>query len=100
MQMKKMWHNFRHNRLYKKVIYKSYCLLYPAKAIYIFILFEANMFILQEKYGKKYEPEEEKFRMKVFMENKYKILQHNAAFEKGQHSFKLGMNQYGDMVNE
>jgi hypothetical protein len=38
--------------------------------------------------------------MKVFMENKYKILQHNAAFEKGQHSFKLGMNQYGDMVNE
>ena len=38
--------------------------------------------------------------MKVFMENKYKILKHNAAYEKGQHSFKLGMNQYGDMVNE
>lgn len=66
----------------------------------MFIVFEANMFLLQEKYGKKYEPEEEKFRMRVFMENKYKILQHNAAFEKGQHSFKLGMNQYGDMVNE
>jgi hypothetical protein len=34
------------------------------------------------------------------MENKYKILEHNAAYEKGQHSFKLGMNHYGDMVNE
>jgi len=38
--------------------------------------------------------------MKVYMENKYKILKHNAAYEKGQRSFKLGMNQYGDMVNE
>jgi len=39
------------------------------------------------------------FRMKVFMENKYKIIKHSAAYEKGQHSFKLGMNQDGDMVN-
>jgi cathepsin L len=52
------------------------------------------------QYGKKYKPEEDKYHMKVFMENKYKIIKHNAAYEKGQHSFKLGMNQYGDMVNE
>jgi hypothetical protein len=38
--------------------------------------------------------------MKVFIENKYKILKHDAAYEKGQHSFKLGMNEYGDMVSE
>jgi len=44
--MKKMWHNIKHNQIYKKVKYKMYCLLsYSAKAIYIHV-FDANVFLL------------------------------------------------------
>ena len=65
-----MWHNFKHNQINKNVKYKIYCLLsYSTKAIYIHVL-DANMFLLYAKYGKKYEPEEETFCMKVYMENK------------------------------
>lgn len=42
---------------------------------------------------------EEKFRMKIYMENKNKIAKHNARYEKGLVSFKLEMNHYGDMVS-
>ncbi|GFG33752.1 hypothetical protein Cfor_05107 [Coptotermes formosanus] len=68
-----------------------------AVSLYDFMQEEWEYFKVQ--YGKKYKPEEDKYHMKVFMENKYKIIKHNAAYEKGQHSFKLGMNQYGDMLH-
>lgn len=58
---------------------------------------EWNTFKLEHK--KKYQNEmEEKFRMKIFMENKNKIAKHNALYEKGATSFKLGLNPYADML--
>ncbi|PNF20196.1 Cathepsin L [Cryptotermes secundus] len=51
------------------------------------------------EHGKKYKSEtEDKFRMKIYMENKHKIAKHNAAFELGHKKFKLAMNKYGDML--
>lgn len=45
-------------------------------------------------YGKKYASEtEDQFRMKIYLQNRQTIAQHN---KKG--SFKLGMNQYGDLL--
>lgn len=44
-------------------------------------------------------PEEEKFRMKVFMENKQKIAKHNTRFSKGHHAYDLEMNHYGDLLS-
>lgn len=43
---------------------------------------------------------EEQFRMKIFMENKHKIAQHNIKYGAGQVSYKLGLNKYSDMVSE
>merc|ERR1712109_371081 len=43
-------------------------------------------------------PEEEKFRMKIFMENKQKIAKHNTRYHKGHHNYKLEMNHYGDLL--
>lgn len=51
------------------------------------------------EHGKKYKSEtEDKFRMKIYMENKHKIAKHNSAFEQGRKKFKLAMNKYGDML--
>lgn len=43
---------------------------------------------------------EERFRMKIFMDNKHKIAKHNGNYEMKKVSYKLKMNKYGDMVNK
>jgi len=42
--------------------------------------------------------DEEKFRMKIFMENKQRIAKHNSRFHLGHHTYKLEMNHYGDLL--
>jgi len=42
---------------------------------------------------------EEKFRLKIFMENKHKIAKHNAKFELGFVPFKLSVNKFADMLH-
>ena len=41
---------------------------------------------------------EEKFRMKIFMENKAKIARHNQRAHKGDKTYFLKMNHFGDQV--
>ena len=43
--------------------------------------------------------QEEKFRMKIWIENKIAIEKHNQAALRGEHSFHLAMNQFGDLLN-
>ena len=43
---------------------------------------------------------EERFRMKIFMDNKHKIAKHNGNYEMKKVSYKLKMNKYGDMVSK
>jgi len=43
--------------------------------------------------------EEEKFRLKVFLDNKHKIAKHNTRYLNGLVSYKLAMNKYGDMLH-
>ncbi|XP_026689025.1 cathepsin L, partial [Diaphorina citri] len=58
------------------------------------------LFVFQLTHGKKYESDiEENFRLKIYMENKRRIAQHNAYYESGKVSFKLDMNHFGDMVS-
>jgi len=50
--------------------------------------------------SKQYEtPTEEKFRLKIYMENKAKVEKHNRRANKGLHSYHLEMNEYGDMLS-
>lgn len=44
-------------------------------------------------------PMEEKFRMKIFMENKAKIARHNKLAQKGERSFFMKMNHFGDLLH-
>merc|ERR1712096_259335 len=42
---------------------------------------------------------EQKFRMKIWMENKAKIEKHNRHAFKGAHSYHLAMNEWGDLLH-
>ena len=42
---------------------------------------------------------EEKFRLKIYMENKIKIARHNQLAHKGHKSYFLKMNHFGDLVS-
>ncbi|CAG9823173.1 unnamed protein product [Phaedon cochleariae] len=63
--------------------------------------------LVQEEWGtfklthkKQYESEtEERFRMKIFMENSHKIAKHNKLYAMGLVSYKLGVNKYADMLH-
>nr|AAL34984.1 cathepsine L-like cysteine protease [Rhodnius prolixus] len=50
-------------------------------------------------HGKNYRNQfEEIFRMKVFIDNKKKIDEHNAKYELGEASYKMKMNHLGDLM--
>jgi len=52
------------------------------------------------KHNKAYQDEsEERFRMKIFMENKHKIAKHNQRAANGLKTYSLGMNKYGDILH-
>ena len=49
---------------------------------------------------KKYESNtEERFRLKIYMENKAKVEKHNRQAQQGKHSYTLKMNKYGDLLS-
>ena len=43
---------------------------------------------------------EEKFRMKIFMENKARIARHNQKAHRGEKTYFLKMNHFGDQVQK
>jgi len=53
----------------------------------------------KQMHAKNYDsPTEEKFRLKIYMENKAKVEKHNRRASMGKHSFHLKMNEFGDML--
>ncbi len=54
----------------------------------------------KNEHGRIYDSEtEEKFRMKIYMENKAMIARHNKRAHQGDHSYFLKMNHFGDMLH-
>ena len=37
--------------------------------------------------------------MKVYMVNRHKVARHNILYEKGEKSYSLAVNQFGDLVH-
>jgi len=53
------------------------------------------------KYSKKYNDLlEDRFRQKIFLENKLEIARHNQMYERGEVAFKLGLNKYADLLHQ
>jgi cathepsin L len=54
----------------------------------------------QVEHGKEYSSKiEEQFRMKIFMENKKFVEEHNRGAHQGQHTYFLKMNHFGDLLH-
>merc|ERR1711928_131787 len=51
-------------------------------------------------HGKTYAAAEEELRMTIYLQNRDMIAAHNARFEKGEVSYSMKMNQFGDMLPE
>jgi cathepsin L len=74
--------------------------LSAVKAVSFFELVVEEWETWKLSHAKSYDsPTEEKFRMKIYMENKAKIAKHNRRAVKGLHSYHLKINEYGDMLS-
>ncbi|XP_043249973.1 cathepsin L [Colletes gigas] len=70
------------------------------QAVSFYELFKEEWTTFKMEHNKEYKSDiEEKFRMKIFLDNKHKIAKHNGNFEMKKVSFKLKMNKYGDMLH-
>ena len=60
----------------------------------------SHSYFIKVAHGKSYEgPMEEKFRMKIYMENKAYVARHNHLAHMGHHSYFLEMNHFGDLLH-
>ncbi|XP_063362564.1 cathepsin L [Cydia amplana] len=76
------------------------CVVAAASAVSFFDLVREEWNAYKMEHNKQYESkEEDKFRMKIYAENKHKIAKHNQRFEQGQVSFRLKQNKYGDLLH-
>ena len=70
-----------------------------AQAVSFFELVKEEWTTFKAEHNKNYNSDiEEKFRMKIYMDNKQKIAKHNANYEMKKVSYKMKMNKYGDML--
>ncbi|XP_018577098.1 cathepsin L [Anoplophora glabripennis] len=70
------------------------------QAISFFDLVQEQWTSFKITHKKQYESEiEERFRMKIFMENAHKVAKHNKLYALGHVSYKLGINKYADMLH-
>ncbi|CAN7951091.1 unnamed protein product, partial [Ixodes pacificus] len=59
-----------------------------------------SIFLYFSTAGKSYLSEtEEVFRLKIYMENRHKIAKHNEKYARGEVSYSLAMNEFGDMLH-
>ncbi|KAI4458607.1 cysteine protease family c1-related [Holotrichia oblita] len=70
------------------------------QAISFFDLVQEQWNAYKLSHSKSYEnPTEEKYRMKIFMENSHHIAKHNQLYEQGLVSYKLKLNKWADMLH-
>uniref|UniRef100_A0A646QFB6 CathepsinL n=1 Tax=Hemiscolopendra marginata TaxID=943146 RepID=A0A646QFB6_9MYRI len=76
------------------------CLLAVSEAVSFFELVATEWDTFKVFHGKNYSNSlEEKFRMKIYMENKNYIAQHNKMYKQGIHTYQLAMNRFGDLLS-
>lgn len=66
----------------------------------VFLLLSVS-FYKQSEHGKKYKDDKEEYlRRKIFEENLKEINNHNAAYERGEVTFRKGANMFADMTKD
>nr|AAO60046.1 midgut cysteine proteinase 3 [Rhipicephalus appendiculatus] len=76
------------------------CLFVAAAAVTHQELIGAEWSAFKSLHGKEYDSDtEEYYRLKIYMENRLKIARHNEKYAKSQVSYKLAMNEFGDLLH-
>ncbi|CAG5002818.1 unnamed protein product [Parnassius apollo] len=76
------------------------CVVAAVSAVSFFDLVKEEWNAFKMEHNKEYESEvEDKFRMKIYAENKHKIAKHNQKFARGLVTYRLKQNKYGDMLH-
>lgn len=70
-----------------------------ASAISVSQLIKDEWELFKKTHDKSYSEFEDKFRLKVYLENRHKIARHNTRNQFGDVSYTLAMNKYGDLVS-
>ncbi|XP_076642385.1 cathepsin L isoform X2 [Halictus rubicundus] len=71
-----------------------------AQAVSFYEVVKEEWHAFKLEHSKTYNSDiEEKFRMKIFMDNKHKIAKHNGNYGRNHVPYKLKMNKYGDMLH-
>ncbi|BES99537.1 cathepsin [Nesidiocoris tenuis] len=88
------------NQLLKmKAVIILLAVIATSAAVSFFDLVNEEWTLYKIDHNKNYSSEiEERFRMKIFMENKRKIARHNVQYEKGLTKFKMAVNHLTDML--
>ncbi|XP_022908930.1 cathepsin L-like peptidase [Onthophagus taurus] len=74
--------------------------LVTTQAVSFFDLVQEQWKAFKLHHSKSYEdPTEEKYRMKIFMENSHKVAKHNQLYEQGHVTFKMKINKYADLLH-
>ncbi|KAL3276500.1 hypothetical protein HHI36_011880 [Cryptolaemus montrouzieri] len=83
-----------------KVLIFIACILVCTHAVSFFDLVQEQWDSFKVTHQKNYDSEtEEKYRMKIFMDNSHKVAKHNKLFALGLVPFKLGINKYADLLH-
>ncbi|XP_076252101.1 cathepsin L [Rhynchophorus ferrugineus] len=83
-----------------KLLFLFSVVVISCHAVSVFDLVQEQWSFFKAQHEKEYESEtEERFRMKIFMENSHKIAKHNKLFAQGKVSYKIGLNKYADMLH-
>ncbi|XP_041979731.1 cathepsin L-like [Aricia agestis] len=83
-----------------KTVAALLCLVAATQAVSFFDLVKEEWTAFKLEHVKSYASEvEDKFRMKIFAENKHKIAKHNQRYQKGLVSYRLKPNKYADMLH-
>lgn len=76
------------------------CVVAAASALSFYELVKEEWDAFKIQHKKQYSNEvEDKFRMKIYAENRHKIAKHNQRYERGLEPFSLDQNSYGDMLH-
>ena len=83
-----------------KAILALSCFLAYANAVSFYEVVSDEWITWKLFHGKNYSSSvEDKFRLKIFMENKAKIARHNALYHQGEKSYSMKVNSYADLVS-
>ncbi|KAJ8984239.1 hypothetical protein NQ317_007471 [Molorchus minor] len=83
-----------------KFLFVCASLILGSHAVSFFDLVQEEWAAFKLTHRKQYESEtEERFRLKIYMENAHKIAKHNKLYAQGMVGYKLGINKYADMLH-